>query len=73
MQGEYTEPDGTYRVRGLAPGGGYSVCFNASEGPGGFISECYDNKAIDTPAPTLVTVTANATRTGVNAALDPVP
>jgi hypothetical protein len=69
-----TEPDGTYGIKGLAPGSDYTVCFGGAAGSGGssdatgYADECFDNRATTDP-PTPVTVTTGSLRAGVDAAL----
>jgi hypothetical protein len=73
-QSAETAADGSYTVTGLAAGTDYEVCFYASGATGGssdavgYVNECYDNQpAAGTLTP--VTVTAGATRTGINGSL----
>ena len=66
--------DGSYTVKGLAPGADYTLCFTSFGSTGGstdwlgYSDQCYDNRAAPA-APVPVTVTAGVTTTGVGAAL----
>ena len=68
-----TAADGSYTVTGLAAGTDYQVCFDSSLAAGGssdatgYVAQCYNNQPTGTPTP--VTVTADATMTGISAAL----
>jgi Carboxypeptidase regulatory-like domain len=69
-----TAADGSYTVTGLAAGTDYTVCFTGAGATGGssdelgYLDQCYDHQPMS-GTPTLVTVTAGATKTAVDAAL----
>ncbi|NPV60687.1 MAG: hypothetical protein HPY75_13650 [Actinobacteria bacterium] len=66
----WTDGDGYYSIRGLAPGD-YRVSFNESWwGSGGYLEEWYDNKR-DFESADPVTVAEGAPATGIDAMLDP--
>jgi Carboxypeptidase regulatory-like domain len=69
-----TAADGSYTVSGLPAATDYTVCFHGGGATGGssdnlgYLDQCYDSQPMS-GTPTLVTVTAGATATAVDAAL----
>src|ERR1035437_7918162 len=69
-----TTTNGSYTVTGLPAATDYTVCFSATGATGGssdatgYIAQCYNNQPTSSTA-TPVTVAADVTTTGINAAL----